>query len=349
MAYTIDVYRGHTKVEKHFGRFALFVTFFPQLVAGPIERSKNLLHQFRINHKLRYENIKHGLIQFAFGMFKKVVIADRAAYFVNEVYNQPSEYYGFQVILATIFFAFQIYGDFSGYSDMAIGSARMMGFKLSKNFDRPYFANSIGDFWRRWHISLSTWLKDYIYIPAGGNRVIKWRWYFNLFLTFFVSGIWHGAAWTFVFFGLIHGAYVVYEAATKDFRRRFYDRIGIRSYPWLYNSLMISITFVGVCFAWIFFRANTLEDAFMLIHHMTVLDWSQLSWQMLGPNYIDFALCIFFITVLELVHYSQRYYNIYQLISRQPIVLRWSLYMILCLVIINFGVYNDEGFIYFQF
>lgn len=198
LSYTIDIYKEGHKPEYHFGKFALFVSFFPQLVAGPIERSTNLLPQFHKNFTFDYNRIKSGIVQMCWGFFKKVVIADRLAEYVNAVYNNASDYQGLPLIIATVFFAFQIYCDFSGYSDIAIGSAKILGYDLMQNFRRPYLAVNIQDFWRRWHISLSTWFRDYVYIPLGGSRVKKLRWHFNLFITFLISGLWHGAEWTFI-------------------------------------------------------------------------------------------------------------------------------------------------------
>ncbi|HOD52534.1 MAG TPA: MBOAT family O-acyltransferase, partial [Candidatus Hydrogenedentes bacterium] len=214
LSYTIDVYRGEQKPERHFGYFALYVTFFPQLVAGPIERSTRLLPQFFVKHDFDYERLRSGLLIMMVGFFKKLVIADRLSIYVDEVYNNPGKYHGLPVIAATYFFAFQIFCDFAGYSDIAIGSARIMGFELMQNFRRPYFATSISDFWRRWHISLSTWMRDYLYVALGGNRVSKLKWYRNLILTFVLSGLWHGAAWTFVIWGFFHGACLVTSILT---------------------------------------------------------------------------------------------------------------------------------------
>src|SRR5678815_1064118 len=203
MSYTIEVYRGNQKAERNFGIYALYVMFYPQLVAGPIERPQNLLHQFYENHKFDYERVVNGLKLILWGFFKKLVIADRLALYVGAVYNNPTHHTGLSFIMATIFFAFQIYCDFSGYSDIAIGAAKVMGFKLMTNFNRPYFARSISEFWKRWHISLSTWFKDYLYISLGGNRVSVPRWYFNLFIVFLVSGLWHGANWTYIIWGCL--------------------------------------------------------------------------------------------------------------------------------------------------
>ncbi|UCD62099.1 MAG: MBOAT family protein, partial [Flavobacteriaceae bacterium] len=205
LSYTIDVYRNQLKPTKDILSFFAFVAFFPQLVAGPIERASHLLPQFYKTYRFNYELVKSGLLLMAFGLFKKMVIADRVAILVNQVYNNPSEYHGYETILATVFFAFQIYCDFSGYSDIAIGIGRTMGFDLMKNFDSPYFSKSITEFWRRWHISLSTWFRDYVYIPLGGNRKGEARTYFNLFAVFLISGLWHGAAMTFLIWGAIHG------------------------------------------------------------------------------------------------------------------------------------------------
>lgn len=214
LSYTMDVYRDENfKVERHFGRYALFVTFFPQLVAGPIERSKNLLSQFYEEHYFDYQRVKNGLLLMIWGLFQKIVIADRAAIVVNTVYNNLTAYTGFEVIVATMFFAVQVYCDFCGYSDIAIGASRVMGFNLMTNFRQPYFSQSIKEFWRRWHISLSTWFRDYVYIPLGGSRCSKIKKYRNLMITFLVSGLWHGANWTYVVWG---GARTL-----SDFRRNF--------------------------------------------------------------------------------------------------------------------------------
>lgn len=209
LSYVIEVYRGNQKAEKHFGIYSLYVMFYPQLVAGPIERPQHMLHQFYEKHEFNYLDVTEGLKRIAWGLFKKVVIADRLASYVNPVYNNYDQHNGTSLILATVFFAFQIYCDFSGYSDIAIGTAKVMGFKLIENFKRPYFSWSISEFWRRWHISLSTWFRDYVYIPLGGNRVKKAGKYLNLMLTFILSGLWHGANWTFVIWGDLNGIYLV--------------------------------------------------------------------------------------------------------------------------------------------
>ncbi|MBL4653924.1 MAG: MBOAT family protein, partial [Flavobacteriales bacterium] len=250
LSYTIDVYRGKSKPETHLGIFALYVSFWPQLVAGPIERSTHLIPQFHQNHTFDYKRVVDGLRLMLWGFFKKIVIADRLAVYVNQVYNHPGWYDGFTVIFATVFFAFQIYCDFSGYSDIAIGSARIMGYDLMDNFNRPYFSKSIREFWSRWHISLSTWFRDYLYIPLGGNRVVKWRWHYNLFITFLISGLWHGANWTFIVWGGLHGIYLIVELKTNSILEP------VRNLnKWYSKFTMVLFTFGLVLFSWIFFRA----------------------------------------------------------------------------------------------
>ena len=209
LSYTVDIYRGDLPPERNLGKYALFVSFFPQLVAGPIERSKNLITQLHEKHTFCYTEVKNGLLLMLWGFFQKLVIADRAAILVNQVFNQYNEYAGFQIAIAVLLFAMQIYCDFAGYSNIAIGAAHVMGFSLMKNFDRPYFSKSIPEFWRRWHISLSTWFRDYLYIPMGGNRKGTFRKYFNVMVTFLASGLWHGASWNYVAWGLLHGLYQV--------------------------------------------------------------------------------------------------------------------------------------------
>lgn len=352
LSYSIDVYKGVIKPEKHLGIFALYVTFFPQLVAGPIERSENLLPQFRENHDFDYKSATDGLKLMAWGLFKKVVIADRVSQVVNLVYNDVHNYTGFPLILATVFFAFQIYCDFSGYSDMAIGSANVMGYRLMENFRRPYLARSISEFWKRWHISLSTWFKDYIYIPLGGNRVVKWRWYYNLFITFLISGLWHGANWTFVAWGALHGFYHIFAILTSNTRSKIVKIIRLDKLPSLYKLIQISITFILVCFGWIFFRANSLSDAIYVINHMFDGSFKNIYGQALtlGLDSFQLNVAIISIVLMELIHLVQEKTNsIRKLVSTKPIWIRWTLYYILILWIIIFGSFGSQEFIYFQF
>ena len=243
LSYTIDIYRKQLEPTKDALSFFAFVAFFPQLVAGPIERAAHLLPQFYKIHKFNYNQVKSGLLLMAFGLFKKMVIADRLAILVNQVYNNPTEYEGVQIIIATIFFAFQIYCDFSGYSDIAIGLARTMGFDLMKNFDSPYLSKSITEFWRRWHISLSTWFRDYVYIPLGGSRNGKYKMYFNLFAVFLVSGLWHGAAMTFIIWGAIHGFIIVIEKAFTKQRKLLYKKLKISKNIFIRKMIFIPLIF----------------------------------------------------------------------------------------------------------
>jgi alginate O-acetyltransferase complex protein AlgI len=353
MSYTIEVYRGHQKAERHFGIYSLYVMFYPQLVAGPIERPQNLLHQFRENHNFDYDRVTSGLRLMAWGLFKKVVIADRLAGAVDVVYNNPQQHNSLSLIIATVFFSFQIFCDFSGYSDMAIGAARIMGIKLMTNFNKPYQSKSIHEFWKRWHISLSSWFKDYFYISLGGNRVTIPRWYFNLFIVFLVSGLWHGANWTFIIWGALHGFYLVFAIITQNSREKinkffFLDRIPF---------IPALTTFVLVSFSWIFFRAKNVSTAFYITKHMFSgipdlfykLQNHQSIFERLGLSKRDFILAILLIVFLEFVHYIQNKINISQVFLKQPIYLRWFVYFVIIYVIFNWGVTENRQFIYFQF
>ncbi|HEX2936722.1 MAG TPA: MBOAT family O-acyltransferase [Bacteroidales bacterium] len=263
MSYTIEVYRGHQKAERHFGIYSLYVMFFPQLVAGPIERPQNLLHQFREKYDFEYQRVVDGLKLMLWGLFKKLVIADRLATYVDAVYNYPDQHTGMSLIVATILFAFQIYCDFSGYSDMAIGAAKILGFKLMTNFNRPYLSRSISEFWKRWHISLSTWFKDYLYISLGGNRVSVPRWYFNLFIVFLISGLWHGANWTYIIWGALNGFYLIFAIVSQPFRDKVNKLTGLKNVPVLFHISQILITFSLSCFAWIFFQGKQCNRRFL--------------------------------------------------------------------------------------
>lgn len=353
MSYTIEVYRGHQKAERHFGIYSLYVMFYPQLVAGPIERPQNLLHQFREKFDFDYYQVTSGLKLMAWGLFKKVVIADRLAIAVDRVYNNPEHFNSLSLLIATVFFAFQIFCDFSGYSDIAIGAARIMGFKLMKNFDAPYQSKSIGEFWKRWHISLSTWFKDYLYIPLGGNRLSIPRWYLNLIIVFLISGLWHGANWTFVIWGVLHGIYLVFGLITKDFRRRVSDFFHFEKIP----ILSILTTFFLVMLAWVFFRANEVSSAMYIVEHLfsgmpaifNKLINHQRVFENMGLDKYELILSVSLIVFLECIHYIQSKGNISQKISYYPKFLKWTIYFGLVLSIVSFGKFNQSSFIYFQF
>jgi alginate O-acetyltransferase complex protein AlgI len=357
MSYTIEVYRGNQKAERNFGVYSLYVMFYPQLVAGPIERPQNLLPQFYEKHYFDYQRVTDGLKLMAWGLFKKVVIADRLATVVDHVYNNPTQHSGISLIIATVFFTFQIFCDFSGYSDMAIGVAKVMGFKLMKNFDRPYHSKSIHEFWGRWHISLSTWFKDYLYISIGGNRVSVPRWYLNLFIVFLVSGLWHGANWTFIIWGALHGFYSVFALMTKDTRSKIGNYIGLTKRPRLNSFIQTIITFTLVAFAWIFFRANSVSNALYIVRNSITglyLDITNLLHHQpvdldLGLSKRKLLIGIVALVVMEIVHVIQNKYNILEWIRSKPTILRWSIYYTVVLVILLFGVYEDRQFIYFQF
>ena len=274
LSYTIEVYRKHQQAERRFGTFALYVMFYPQLVAGPIERPGNLLNQLNATdgHGIRsdfdHHRVVQGLKQMLWGFFKKLVIADRCAALVDIGYTHPAAQDGGSLLLATLFFAFQIYCDFSGYTDIALGAARVMGFNLMVNFCTPYRSASISEFWGRWHISLSSWFRDYLYIPLGGNRVAKWRWYTNLFIVFLVSGLWHGANWTYVTWGGLHGSYLVLALMFAPLWKRTSGASGRAEQHGFRRALNVLATFLLVAFAWIFFRASHVADAFTVIHRI---------------------------------------------------------------------------------
>ena len=358
MSYTIEVYRGHHKAEKHFGIYALYVMFYPQLVAGPIERPQNILFQFHEPKKFSFGNLDEGLKLMLWGFFKKIVIADRLALVANPVFNHPAQYTGVQFFIATIFFTFQIYCDFSGYSDIALGTAKIMGFTLMENFNRPYFSKSIGEFWTRWHISLSSWFRDYLYIPLGGSRVKVSRHYLNLSIVFLVSGFWHGANWTFIIWGALHALYLVLGlVANKATRKAGHTQSRL---PHSKHAAAVA-TFVCVAFAWIFFRANNVADAFYILRHLGS-GWSAV-WKpvqikgmvtQLGggdtiaglTNIVLGALSILF---LEFVQLKTRGRRAIDWLFDKPRVLRWGFYYSLILLILIFGVFDNSEFIYFQF
>lgn len=263
LSYVIDVYRRDIKAEKHFGYFALFVSFFPQLVAGPIERPENLLPQLKACPDATQSDLRTGAKYMISGFIKKVAIADLCALIVNPVYESYAERSGFALIVATILFAIQIYCDFSGYSEIALGCASLMGIKLMKNFDSPYLATDIRDFWRRWHISLTKWFTDYLYIPLGGSRKGRLRTYINTFIVFMVSGLWHGANLTFVAWGCIHGIYLIISRAISPLKKKIKELLKTDGKP-LYRAVSVAATFFLVCFAWIFFRSESISAAWTI-------------------------------------------------------------------------------------
>ncbi|MDB5097070.1 MAG: poly(beta-D-mannuronate) O-acetylase [Cyanobacteria bacterium RYN_339] len=344
LSYTIEVYRGNQAPERHLGIFALYVMFYPQLVAGPIERPQNLLYQFREPHAFDAERVGAGLKRMLWGLVKKVVIADRLAMVVNAVYAQPTQYHGLPLLLATVFFTFQIYCDFSGYSDIALGAAEVMGFRLMENFKQPYGARSVAEFWTRWHVSLSTWFRDYLYIPLGGNRVPPWRWALNILAVFMVSGLWHGANWTFVVWGGLHGGYLVVERACQSLWP-----VSVR----LPAAVGTCITFALVAFAWIFFRAPSLEAAWYIAGHLL----QGLPHQLAGPHAVaealrgliqrNIVLGVLGIGLLLAVERGRPWGGGFGFARVRA--LEWGTCYGLILALIVYGVYENQSFIYFQF
>ena len=353
LSYVIDVYRGDIKAERHFGWYALFVSFFPQLVAGPIERPDNLLPQLKADHKLEADNAFVGLQKMAIGFFKKIVVADLIAEFVNAVYNNPTESTGLGIMIASVLFSVQIYCDFSGYTDIAIGCARIMGIRLMQNFDRPYRARTIKEFWARWHISLSTWFRDYLYIPLGGNRCSKARHYFNLFVVFLVSGLWHGASWTFVIWGCLHGIYQIIGMMTRKPRLALHKALHIKE-----DSLFLSLwqrfwTFVLVCFSWIFFRANSTKDLGTLLGNLTKgwsLEAMKATISSMGITLTGVLVTVLSIVILSMLDTLCSDKELYEngTASRQYTV-TWIALAVAVAWCLLLSVGGASAFIYFQF
>ena len=335
LGYSIDVYRGDVKAERNYFTYALFVSFFPQLVAGPIERSTNLLPQFYKNHHFDYDRAMAGLKIMLWGYFLKLVIADRCAIYVDAVFNNLDSHEGHSTLIAAVLFCFQIYGDFAGYTYIAIGAAKIMGFNLIDNFKRPYFATSISEFWKRWHMSLTKWFTSYLYIPLGGNRCSKWRHSLNVLTTFLVSGLWHGANYTFIVWGGIHGSLLVFE-----------KQLGIhKKQPRGFNRVIcVLTTFIVVCFAWVFFRANSMHDAFTALGLM----FNPVDLQLSSKRY-DLALIGCAIIVLFLKEmFDENSYSIQK--EQIQSYFHNTVWMTLLLVLIAwFGVFDGGEFIYFQF
>lgn len=347
LSYVIDVYRGKIQAEHHFGYYATFVSFFPQLVAGPIERTDNLLPQIKATHEFDYNQGSYGIKLMVWGFFKKMVVADTISKYVNSVYSSPQKFNGFVLVLATVFFAIQIYCDFSGYSDIAIGTAKLFGINLMTNFKSPYFSQSIKEFWSRWHISLSSWFKDYIYIPLGGNRVGKIRHSFNLILTFLVSGLWHGANWTYVAWGAIHGFAQVIENTV-------FSKISFKNSKFI-KCFRIIFVFIFCSFAWIFFVSNSIEDAIYVICNLFDGISSPINYVFNGLVDLDIkVLDLFSIaassTVLAVFDYVSLKKDVISTVSSKKAITRWAIYCLFVLwLIIRIPSNSSPQFIYFQF
>ncbi len=357
LSYTFDVYRQDVRTEKNFFKYAVFVSFFPQLVAGPIERSSHLLGQFDTPHAFKMESLTSGLLKMLWGFFLKIVIADRAALLVNQVFLFHSYYSGFEVIIAVMLFALQIYGDFAGYSWIAVGTAQTLGFSLCSNFNQPYFAVSVADFWRRWHISLSTWFRDYLYIPLGGNRRGKARQYLNIMIVFACSGLWHGAAWTYVIWGLLNGLYQVVGSLLKPKREKLMKAAHMRTASFSHRLLQSIIVFIFVDIAWIFFRAGTLAEALDIVRSMFVFNpWVLADGSLLamGLNSQEWTVLLLSIAVLTGVSVmKEKGVSPIRWLFEQEAWFRWGVCIAAVLAILAVGLYgpgfNASAFIYFQF
>jgi alginate O-acetyltransferase complex protein AlgI len=342
MSYTIEVYRGNQKSERHFGIYALYVMFYPQLVAGPIERPQNLLHQFREKHSFEIERVYSGLRLMLWGLFKKVVIADRLSIYVDAVYSNPSSHPPLNLGLATFFFAIQIYCDFSGYSDIAIGSAKVMGFDLMTNFKRPYFATNIQDFWKRWHVSLSSWFKDFVYIPLGGNRISAKRMFLNIAIVFLLSGLWHGANWTFILWGAVHAVFTILYLLYKR---------GIAPVFNVPSLVAGAITFICVCFSWIFFRAASVSEAFLIIKKLFTFDIHSYNTYVVTADHRAFGSfwVLFSLLTILLLILNDKIQNVFQNRFHRRATADVLYHSFVFFLVLSFGVFQKQSFIYFQF
>lgn len=350
LAYTIDVYRKRIEPERHAGLFALFVMFFPQLVAGPIERPQNLLHQFKEEKHFSYENFRAGAQLALWGMIKKVCIADLLAEPVARVYANPTIFSGPTLLLATFYFTVQIYCDFSGYTDIARGVAKIMGYDLMLNFRQPYFSRSIKEFWQRWHISLSTWFRDYVYYPLGGSRVSTMIILRNLLVVFLVSGLWHGAAWTFVIWGGLHGIYMVFGEITRSWRSRLISSLGLE-HSKIYHLFQVFVTLNLVMIGWVFFRGNSLHSAWYILRHMYVparVTFFDLSYGM-GLEQFQTILAWLMIVLLIAVDYVLVYKPRLVVPAWDWKPFRWATYTAGVYALVFFGIWERIQFIYFQF
>ena len=346
LSYSIDIRKGDLKPETHFGKFALFVSFFPQLVAGPIERAKDLLPQINSSNETTYQNLRAGFVLILWGFFQKLFIADRLALYVDPIFNNTDDFSGTRLWVASYFFAFQIYCDFAGYTNIARGSAKVLGINLSINFKQPYLSSSISEFWRKWHITLSSWFKDYVYIPLGGNKVKTPKYFLNLMIVFLVSGLWHGANWTFIIWGGIHGSLLVLEVIK---RKNFSFKT-----PHFINVI---ITFQLVVFAWIFFRADSFGSAIVFFEKMfqvnpnTIFQIGFFKKGVYDIKVLDIVLSFCSVLVLILVGVLEKLkkQRLEELVLTQNKYLRWGIYYILIFSVLEFGVFGSEQFIYFQF
>ncbi len=353
ISYLIDVYHQRIPAEKHLGIYALYVSFFPQLLAGPIDRAAQFIPQLKKPVAFDWERIVSGFRLVVWGLFKKMVIADRMAFFVREVFRNP-EGQGLQLVLAVYFYAFQIYCDFSGYSDMAVGITRILGFESMKNFDFPYFSRSITQFWSRWHISLSSWLRDYLFLPIAyavmrrirgekwlAVKVETWGYFIGIFLTMLLGGLWHGAEWTFVIWGGLFGVYQVFSYASKRLRKKLLRKSGLQRLPWLHTAVSVIVTFNLVSFAWIFFRSSSFSEAVAFLRQVS------LTWPQNISVHVIFNLFLLLVFMgLEFFYKNKDRLAFWQ---RWPMALKTAAFALFCCLLIVFAVDSSNEFIYFQF
>jgi D-alanyl-lipoteichoic acid acyltransferase DltB (MBOAT superfamily) len=379
ISYDIEVYRGNVEPEKNISIFMLYVTIYPELLAGPIDRPQNLLSQIRTTHKFEYTRVTNGLKLMAWGYFQKWVIADRLALMVNNVYDNPHGFSGPSLVLATFFFAVQIYCDFSAYSDIAIGAGQVLGFNFTQNFKRPYFSKSISEFWRRWHISLSTWLRDYLFLPIAystarrlnnskflGIRPEAWSYTAAALVTMFIAGLWHGTEWTFIAWGTLMGIFMVFSFLTKKSRKYLLSMTGLGKKKTIHKAAAMFFTFSLVCFSWIFFRANGFSDAFYIVSHLHtgfigyfhLLAGAILNFRFqdeiiypftMGFDNMELYLDLFFTGLLFSINIFQTRMSVIKYVSEKPLFIRWSLYILFLFVILLYGRFENRQFIYLQF
>ncbi|AOW21718.1 MBOAT family O-acyltransferase [Urechidicola croceus] len=343
LSYSIDIYRKKINPEKNFIKYALYVSFFPQLVAGPIERADRLLPQFYKKININTEYIKRGIIMMAWGFFLKLVVADRIGVYVDTVFNSPSSFKGLPLLIGSYFFTFQIYFDFSAYTTIAIGAAKVMGFDLMQNFNRPIFAKSMAEVWQRWHISLIKWLRDYLYKPLSETKLGR---HWKVLIVFFIIGLWHGADWTFVIWGLINGLFLVLEVATNKFRRRFIKKMKPYINPLIFQFAWWLIIFHFVVFSLIFFRAQSLNEALEYVYNIGKIENLRIN---ILRDYFELFLSFLLILFVQIIHYFKGNDKIYELVTKRPIIIRWGIYLMFIIVIVLFSINRQNNFIYFQF
>lgn len=355
LTYIMDCYRGEVPPEKNIFKYALFVSFFPNILSGPIERSKNLLKQFDELHAFDPIRIKEGLLLMLWGYFLKMVISSRLAILTDLVYGDYASFTGVPLLLATLAYTFQIYCDFAGYSSIAIGAAKVMGFQIMQNFRQPYFASSVSDFWRRWHISLSSWFRDYLYIPLGGSRCSRIRKYFNIIIVFLTSGIWHGANITFVIWGALNGLYQILGDALKPIRSRICTVIGLHRHPTIHRLIQIVFTFFLLCITWVFFRASSVTEACSILTRMvTTMEFSNFfdgTIFSLGLGTMNLVFAVIALIILFTVDLACEFRkcDISSLLVRAPLLLRWGIYYTLFIMILLSSNLSSQEFLYTQF